>query len=231
MKGKFLVLEGGDGAGKSSQLALLTDFFKKSCGKVKSLHFPRLTAKPYGEMIADFLRGEFGAVDAVHPRLAALLYALDRQQAAPLLRTFVDSGGVLLADRYLFSNIAYQCAKVADPDERAGLADWIEKLEYGTYGIPRPDLTLYLDVPLSFAMANLRQERGGDDRAYLKGGRDIHEDSASLQERVRDEFLRLARERTGELGVVDCRGADGGMADRQTIHSRVVDALRYYGVV
>lgn len=231
MKGLFLVLEGGDGAGKSSQLTLLTEFFKKNGGKVKSLHFPRLSAKPYGEMIGAFLRGEYGDVGSVHPRLAALLYALDRQQAAPSLKTFIDGGGILLVDRYLFSNIAYQCAKVQDPAERSRLSDWIERLEYGTYGIPRPDLTLYLDVPMAFALANLKQERSGDDREYLKGGGDIHENSDSLQQRVRDEFLRLAKERTGELGVIDCRNADGDMADRQTIHSRIIDALRYYRVI
>ena len=231
MKGLFLVLEGNDGAGKSSQIALLDGFFKKSGKQVRSIHFPRLEAKPYGQMIAEFLRGDLGPLNAVHPKLAALLYALDRQQAAPILKDIIAAGGVLLADRYLFSNIAYQCAKVDDPVERDKLSDWIEKLEYGSHGIPRPDLTLYLDVPPEFARANLSAQRSGPDRDYLKGGQDIHEASDDLQSRVREVFLNLARTRSGEIGLVDCRGADGGIADRQTIHSRVVDALRYYGMV
>ena len=111
------------------------------------------------------------------------------------------------------------------------MENWIETLEYGAYGIPRPDLTLYLDVPMAFALNNLSRERTGADRAYLKGGRDIHEDSASLQERVRGEFLRLAKARTAEIGIVDCRDANGGIADKQTIHSRIVDALRYYDLL
>ncbi|MCD8351233.1 MAG: dTMP kinase [Planctomycetaceae bacterium] len=231
MKGVFLVIEGGDGSGKSSQITLLNDYCKKTDKKVKSIHFPRVTAKPYGQMIAEYLRGEYGAVDVVNPKLAALLYALDRQQAAAQLKDIIASGHTLIADRYIFSNIAYQCAKIADEKAKAELADWIETLEYGHHGIPRPDLTLYLDVPPEFSRSNLTSGRKGSDRDYLLGQKDIHEADLNLQDKVREEFLRLAKARTGEIGVVDCRGVDGGIADRKTIHSRIVDALRYYGVV
>lgn len=230
MKGRFIVLEGGDGSGKSSQLELLEAYFRKNGGRTIGIHFPRLHVRPYGEMVAEFLRGEYGSVDAVHPKLAALVYALDRREAAAELKSDLEAGRTVVADRYIFSNIAYQCAKIDDPDKRSALADWIEALEYGHHGIPRPDLTLYLDVPPEFALANLRHARNGSDRDYLKGGADIHENSDSLQARVREEFLRLAKSRPAEIGVVDCRGQDGSIADRQTIHSRVVDALRYYGI-
>lgn len=231
MRGLFLVLEGGDGSGKSSQIALLEEFFRKSGLHVRAIHFPRLDVRPYGTMIAEFLRGEYGSVDSVHPKLAALVYALDRAQAADELKSAVAAGEVVICDRYIFSNIAYQCAKVRDPHARDALADWIERLEYGSHAIPRPGLTLYLDVPIEFARANLRAEREGADREYLKGGRDIHEASDSLQMRVREEFVRLAAEHAGEMGVVDCRGDDGRIADKATIHSRILDALRYYKVI
>lgn len=231
MKGLFLAIEGGDGSGKSSQMALLEEFFKKADRKVKTIHFPRVTAKPYGQMIAEFLRGEYGSAESVHPKLSALIYALDRQQAASQLKDIVAAGQVLIADRYIFSNIAYQCAKEPDEAKRADLAEWIETLEYGYHGIPRPDLTLYLDVPSDFARANLTGSRQGEDRDYLLGREDIHETDLSLQDRVREEFLRLAKTRTGEIGVVDCKGLEGGIADKKTIHSRIVDALRYYGMI
>lgn len=230
MKGLFIVLEGGDGSGKSTQRQLLEEFFKKAGRHVDALHFPRLEAQPYGPVIAEFLRGEFGAVDAVHPKLAALVYALDRAQIAPVLRAAIDAGNVVIADRYLFSNIAYQCAKIQGSEERERLADWIEKLEYGSHGIPRPDLTLYLDVPPEFSRAALAGKRGGGDREYLKGGEDIHENSSALQDGVREIFHHLAQTRSGEIGLVDCRDG-GGMADKRVVHSRVIDALRYYGVI
>ncbi len=231
MKGRFLVLEGGDGSGKSSQIALLGDFFKQGGNRVATLHFPRVEAEPYGAMIAEFLRGEYGPVDAVHPKLAALVYALDRMRAAEGLNAALQSGETVICDRYVFSNIAYQCAKVADPGEQAALADWIDRLEYDSHGIPRPDVTLYLDVPPEFARANLRAAREGADREYLKGGHDIHEASGSLQARVREQFLHLTQTRPGEIGLVDCHDDDGAIADRQTIHSRILDALRRYGII
>lgn len=231
MKGLFLAIEGGDGSGKSSQIGLLEAFFKKAGRQVRTVHFPRLEAKPYGPMIAEFLRGEYGPFNQVHPKLTALLYALDRREAAPVIKEVIAAGHVLIADRYLFSNIAYQCAKTDDPAERESLALWIETLEYAEHQIPRPDLTLYLDVPDSFSKANLAAPRTGADRDYLKGGQDIHEASDNLQARVKEEFLRLARENPAEIGRVDCSGADGRIADRVAINSRIIDALRYYGII
>jgi dTMP kinase len=225
----FLVLEGGDGSGKSTQLARLADFFRKTGKKPVALHFPRLDAAPYGEMIAAYLRGEFGGLERVHPRLAALLYALDRREAAAELRQAIQAGGTVLADRYLFSNLAYQGARTADPAEREKTLAWIEKLEYGQHGIPRPDLTLYLDAPLSFSLDRLSGGRAGPDREYLRGAADIHEADRDFQARVREEYLKLAKKRPGEIGVVDCRDGDG-MAGQAAIHSRVVDALRRYGL-
>ncbi|MCC8179577.1 MAG: thymidylate kinase [Planctomycetes bacterium] len=231
MKGIFLALEGTDGAGKSSQLALLANFYKKAGRRIKALHFPRLNEKPYGEMVAAFLRGEYGPVDSVHPRLAALLYSLDRMDAGPELTKFIENGGVVLVDRYIHSNLAYQGAKTEDPAERDKLEDWIETLEYIHHNIPRPDLTLFLNAPLTFTLKTLDAKRDGTDRDYLQGKVDIHEASKPLQEKVRDEFLRMARSRPTEIAVIDCLDMEKKMADKATIHSRILDALRYHALL
>ncbi len=231
MKGLFLVLEGMDGAGKSSQLTLLTEYFRKAGNQVKSIHFPRLHQKPYGEMIAAYLRGEYGDIATVHPKLSALLFALNRQQSAQEIRDAVASGTVVLLDRYVVSNIAYQRAKIADPAAAEEMGTWLETLEFGFLELPRPDLTLFLDVPLSFSLAKLATDRTGADREYLKGKEDIHESSAAFQERVRKEYLLLVNQHKGEIGRVDCSEPGGAMADKATIHSRIIDALRYYGVL
>ena len=230
-KGVFLVLEGGDGAGKSSQLSLLAEFLRKGGRKVLPMHFPRLDARPYGEIIAAYLRGEYGGLDRVHPRLAALLYALDRREARDDLRAALRSGVTVLADRYIFSNLAYQGARMADPEEKMRMMEWVETLEYAQHRVPRPDLSLYLDAPLEFSLAKLASARSGADREYLGRASDIHESSRALQEGVRREFLDLAHKRPGEMGVVECRSGDGGMADSATVHSRVIDALRRYGLL
>lgn len=136
-------------------------------------------------MVARFLRGELGALDQVNPYLVALIYAGDRAEAAPMIRRWLEAGKFVIVDRYVYSNVGYQCAKIDDPADRERLREWIIDLEYGHNGIPQPDLSLFLDVPFSFTQRKLTEQREGDDRDYLKGKADIHEASLSLQERVR----------------------------------------------
>lgn len=230
MRSVFLALEGTDAAGKSSQISLLQRRYEKQGRTVATIHFPRLDHAPYGEMIASFLRGEYGTVDAVHPRLAALLYALDRREAKEEVLAALANGGVLLADRYTYSNIAYQAAKTPDPAAKAQLVDWLDQLEYVHHALHRPDLTLFLDTPLDFALRRLAGNRQGADRAYLAGKTDIHEASADLQRQVREEFVQLAAARPAELALIDCADAAGGMAKRETIHARIIEALTRHGL-
>ncbi len=167
----FIVLEGLDGAGKSTQVARLRELFEARGREVEFLHFPRFEAPVYGQLVARFLRGELGPLEEVNPYLVALIYAGDRQQAAEQIKGWIEAGKVVLVDRYVYSNVAYQCAKVEGAGERGRLKDWILELEYGYNGIPRPDVTLFLDVPFAFTQSKLTAARAGDDRDYLQGTR------------------------------------------------------------
>ena len=113
----FVVLEGLDGAGKSTQVRRLRRFFEERGLGVEYLHFPRFDAPVYGELIARFLRGEFGAADEVDSYLVALLFAGDRAGAAAQIRAWLAGGRVVLLDRYVWSNVAYQCAKLRGSDD------------------------------------------------------------------------------------------------------------------
>ncbi|WP_462376697.1 nucleoside/nucleotide kinase family protein, partial [Rikenella microfusus] len=125
----FIVIEGLDGAGKSTQVGLMRRLLAERYGKtVEYLHFPRFDAPVYGDLVARFLRGELGALDEVNPYLVALIYAGDRQQAAPLIRSWQADGKAVIVDRYVYSNIAYQCAKLPPEilsGERNALKHWI----------------------------------------------------------------------------------------------------------
>lgn len=221
----FIVLEGLDGAGKSTQIKLLRRMVEATGRECEYLHFPRFDAPIYGDMIARFLRGELGSVEQVNPYLVALLYAGDRADAARMINGWLAEGKCVIVDRYVYSNIGYQCAKVATEEERKRLREWILRTEYEEFGIPRPTVSLFLDVPFGFTEAKLTAQREGDDRNYLAGGVDIHEKSLDLQRRVREVYLEAASA-DGELQVVDCSTAEGEMASPEVIFERVAEKVR-----
>lgn len=221
----FIVLEGLDGAGKSTQVRRLRAWLESEGHRVESLHFPRYDAPFFGELITRFLRGDFGSADAVDPYLAALLFACDRADAAPRLRGWLSEGRTVLLDRYVWSNVAYQCAKFRGTEEECRrLARWILALEYEHYGMPRPDVSFFLDAPLGFVADRLAGERAGEDRAYLDGGSDIHETSLELQRRVRSLYREAAQIGAGPV-CVECGDGAGGMADADTVFARIRQAL------
>ena len=125
----FIVLEGLDGAGKSTQIRMLRRFFADRGVESEYVHFPRFDSPVYGELIARFLRGEFGGVGEVDPYLVALLFAGDRADAASRIREWLAQGKAVILDRYVYSNVGFQCAKLPAGEERNRLADWILYLE------------------------------------------------------------------------------------------------------
>jgi dTMP kinase len=161
-----------------------------------------------------------GNVDAVNPYIVALLFAGDRHAAAAALRRWMAEGHVVVVDRYVYSNIGYQCAKLHTAEEKHALRDWILHLEYDYFNIPKPDMTLFLDVPLTHVEQKLEAQREGDDRAYLQGKKDIHEASLSLQEQVRAVYLEQpALDAT--FHVIDC-GRDGKIFPADTIFEKII---------
>lgn len=222
---KLLVIEGVDGAGKSTQIKLLQDFFTRLGYKNEYLHFPRTDAPYFGELIARFLRGEFGSLNEVDPYLVAMLYAGDRKDAAGTIRKWLDEGKVVLLDRYTYSNIAYQCAKLNDTKSQDKLMQWILSLEFNHFAIPKPDLNIFLDVPFSFTEKKLTASRSGEDRSYLNGIRDIHEENLVFQKNVRDIYLRVSAN-DGNLALINCSNKKGEMLLPDEIFSGIVKMLK-----
>lgn len=216
----LIVLEGLDGAGKTTQVKLLQEMLSRRGDSYEYVHFPRFDAPVYGDMIARFLRGEFGELDRVDPYIVALLFAGDRADAGPMIEAWLAEGKFVILDRYVGSNIAFQCAKCADPAKRQELKKWILDTEFVKFGIPRPDMSLFLDVPFEFTSRKLSAPRSGRDREYLQGGRDIHEESLDFQRRVRDMYLELAHE-DATMYVIDCSDEQDGMARPEEIFARI----------
>jgi dTMP kinase len=219
---KLFVIEGVDGAGKSTQIKLLNNFFLKQGYSTEYLHFPRTEAPFFGELIARFLRGEFGSLNEVDPYLVAMIYAGDRKDASEQIKNWLKEGKVVLLDRYTYSNIAYQCAKMKGIAEQEKLMKWILSLEFDHFGIPRPDLNIFLDVPFAFTEKKLLNARTGNDRTYLNGSTDIHEESMAFQKNVRDLYLKVSKA-DSRLAVVNCGNSEGIMLTPEEIFKIIVN--------
>ena len=154
----LVVLEGLDGAGKSTQVKKLRNYLESLYGSLEYIHFPRYDAPVYGNLISRFLRGDFGDNQTVHPQLVALLFAEDRHGAAPAMKDILNNGGTVLLDRYVYSNIAYQCAKISDENEAQVLRDWIFNTEYGNFSLPVPATSSWMFPSLSWSRSSRVRE-------------------------------------------------------------------------
>lgn len=216
----LVVLEGLDGAGKSTQVKRLRSYLESRCESLEYIHFPRYDAPVYGDLISRFLRGDFGGNDQVHPQLVALLFAEDRHGAVPEMKRILASGGTVLLDRYVYSNIAYQCAKLHTEEEKEALRKWIIDTEYGAFGLPVPDLNIFLDVPTGFVEKKLSADRRGNDRTYLAGGHDIHEADMAFQRRVREIYISQCA-LDPKFMRIDCSDSSGNMLPPDIIAGKV----------
>lgn len=219
----FAVIEGLDGSGKSTQIKLLRRFLEDRGIDYQYLHFPRTDAPVYGELIAKFLRGELGKISEVNPYLVALIYAGDRRDAAETIRKWREKDYFVLVDRYVISNIAFQCAKLQDLNSRKKLEEWILELEYGFNHLPRPDINLFLDVPFEFTRTQLSSDREGTDRNYLNGAADIHEANLDFQRNVRDVYLSL--EGNPGYRILRCYDEKNSIYSPDVIFGKIVKIL------
>ena len=174
-------------------------------------------------IVDDILIGG-GRVFADNQEIGYLQGEFSLQESGDALTIKESEGATVLLVRYVYSNVAYQCAKLSDPDEAEALRTWILETEYGPFDLPRPDLNLFLDVPLGFVEHSLSASRSGAERDYLEGGSDIHEADLTLQRRVRDMYRRQATLDPSFI-VVDCSDGQGRMLPPDAIFAKIKDVV------
>lgn len=192
--GLFVTFEGGDGAGKTTQSALLDEWLTASGRAVVRTREPGGTE--VGALVRDIVlhhRGE------VAPRAEALLYAADRaHHVETVVRPALERGDVVIQDRYLDSSVAYQGAgRVLGRDEVRNLSLW------ATGGL-LPDLTVLLDLDPSVA----RRRLDADDKPFDR----LEAERESFHTRVRQEFLALAEAEPDRFLVLDATRPAGELA-------------------
>ena len=187
-RGKLIAIEGIDGSGKRTQVELLTLTLKARGHSIYSTGFPQYDSW-FGKMVGKFLNGDFGPLESVDPRFSAMLYAGDRFEAKFKLEAALDSGQILLVDRYIASNLAHQTARVP-PAKRSEFLQWIEHLEYQIYGLPRENLILYLRVPPREAQRLVALKSA---RSYTSAQKDLQEASLRHLEDAAEMYDSLSR--------------------------------------
>ena len=182
------VLEGIDGSGKGTQVEALDRRLSASGVRVGRMTFPQYDANRFGGMIGRFLNGEFGSLEQVAPELAALLFAGDRLESRPAIEQKRSACDVLLLDRYVASNVAHQAGRL-DGERRDQLVLFLDWLEHDLHGLPRPDVTVWLDLPADVARQRVAAKAA---RTYTDREADIQEDDAEHLNRARAVYETLA---------------------------------------
>lgn len=182
----FVVIEGIDGCGKGTQAELLAEALRDDGNDVCLTSFPRYAKTTFGALVGEYLNGDFGT--QVHPKLASMLYTLDRFEARDDLRSEIAVRDVVVCDRYTQSNVGHQCARAA-PEEAEALAAWLDKVEYGLFEMPVPDLVICLDLPVEMAVTLIAKKKG---REYTKKDADLHEADLEHLRAARGWYSRMA---------------------------------------
>lgn len=189
MKGKLIIIEGGDGSGKATQTRLLVEGLRKNGKSVKAVSFPDYDSES-SALVKMYLRGDFGKdADAVNPYAASAFYAVDRFASYQMhWKQFLQEGRIVIADRYTTSNMLYQMIKIETQVEKETYLNWLEDFEFNKMGLPRPDCVILLDVPLEVTEQLMAQRVG------KTGGQtgDIHERDESFLRRCHEAYDMLA---------------------------------------
>ena len=185
----FLTVEGADGVGKSTQVQLLSERLRKHNREVHLLDFPSKCGSPIGDLIGSFLTGRH---EGVTPEFLSLAFSIDRRSIINDLENLKHSNPIFLSDRFVLSNIAFQCAKISDPERKQQLEKLINWVEYKVLDLPRPTIEIVLIAPDAYFQAGAHLHRTGSlDRDYAQGQADVHERQTGLQQAVNSFYSSL----------------------------------------
>lgn len=217
--GRLVSIEGADGVGKNTTANTLCAALAAAGTRATVMPFPRYGETVGGVTIGRFLAGELPV--AVSTEAAAVLYALDRLEWKSAIAAARATHDVVIFDRYIASNMAYQAAK--EPSDRArAMMDWILALETAQFGLPRPDLSIYLDTPWELAKAMILRKR---TRSYTDRSYDEHEADDALQRAVRANYEAMVEaDLLGPWRRVQA-SVDGAMRTPDDIAAEIASAL------
>ena len=213
--GRLIVIDGTDGSGKTTQLALLKAKLESEGYEVMVADFPQYNQKSAG-LVEEYLAGKYGQADDVTPYQASIFYAVDRFDASTKIRTWLENGKIVLANRYTSANMGHQGGKIANALERKAFFNWLYDLEYKLFNIPRPDLSIILHVEAAISQ-QLAQQRARTD--WSDSDKDIHENNLAHLQNAERVYLEIAATYP-EFQLVSCT-KNGSIMSREEIATLV----------
>jgi dTMP kinase len=217
-KGKLIVIDGADASGKTTQAKLLVKFLKDQGLGVKFIDFPRYRSSFHGQIVGRYLKGEFGKPEELNPYLTSLAYALDRLTARREISDWLETGDIVIANRYTSSSLAHQTARLPQRKRKEFLA-WLYEMEYKKHKIPREDLVIFLYVPALISQRLLKK----------RGHKDLADKDVRHQKEALKMYLYLTRKYRHWLKI-DCI-VNGKMKTRKEIHREIIAVLRERGII
>lgn len=222
-KGKLIVIDGTDGSGKTTQINLLIGKLKSDGLKIKTIHFPDYD-NFFGGFIGHCLTEQYYNFINVHPKIVSVLYAADRWESATQIKEWLDTGYTVVLDRYVSANQIHQGGKIKSTAKRAAFLTWLDTMEYNVFKIPRPDITIYLSLPVNLIERLIKERNKKSVRAYAGNKKDVHEVDLDFQKNSRTSALWLSKHLKNFIKV-DC-APKGDLLPREEIHEQVYKEVK-----
>lgn len=223
-KGKLIVIDGTDGSGKATQVALLMKRLKKEGYMVKMVDFPEYYKNFFGKFIGHCLSEQYYNWLNVHPKIASIAYAADRWESSKEINKWLIKGYIVIANRYVSANQIHQGGKISSYKKREEFIKWLDEMEYGTFKIPRPDVTFYLSLPISIILKLIDERNGKMKRAYLKKHKDVHENDKNFLINSRKSAIWLSGKIKNFIKI-DC-AEKNKIRTREDIHEELYEKVK-----
>ena len=222
MKGKFIVIDGTDGAGKATQTRLLIKRLQKAGYRVKVEDFPQYGKKSAGP-VEDYLTGVYGTAKELGAYIPSIFYAVDRFAASERIRRHLNQGYVVVSNRYVTANMAHQGGKIKNPKVRVKFFKWLLDLEYNFFQIPKPDLEIILHLPPEVSLKLIRQRGPKYYIGYKK--RDLHEIDINHLKDAEKVYLAIAKKLDHQV----VEGMEGKtLLSHEQINEKVLHIVKKY---
>lgn len=223
-RGKLIVIDGTDGSGKKTQIGLLSKRLKKDGYKVKLLDFPEYYKNFFGKFVGHCLTEQYYNWVNIHPKIASIAYAADRFESSDKIKKWLKEGYILLSNRYVSANQIHQGGKIADNKKRESFLEWLDEMEYKVFKIPKPDITIYLSLPIKTVLKLIKNRDRKGTRAYLGSKKDVHEKDKNFLQNSIKSALWLAKTQKNWMKI-ECM-AEKELRSFQNIHEEIYGKIK-----